>query len=157
MPLGRRMSDWNCAEVLFGQAQLANAHLDAVLVQQPHDDRLAVVGRDDADAQVEFLLAHGDLDPAVLGASAFGDVEFGQNLDTREDGTQQSPGGAIAFDQHAVDPVPDADPVLERLDVDVRRPQLHGLLDHQVDQPHDRGTVFVHHVARGRCRRLRFR
>ena len=80
-------------EVLVGEAQLPQADLDVVLVQHPHDDRLPVVGGDDAHPKVEFLLAHGDLDPAVLGAASLGDVQLGENLDAREDGAQQPSGG----------------------------------------------------------------
>ena len=90
--------------------------------------RLAVVGREHADAQVEFLAADGDLDPAVLGAALLGDVDLRHDLDAGEHGAQQPAGRAVALDQHAVDPVADADPVLERLDVDVGGPQLHRLL-----------------------------
>ena len=61
----------------------------------------------------------------------------------RESRRPAAPRRAVALDQHAVDPVADADPVLERLDVDVGGPQLHGLGDHQVHQPHDRGAGFV--------------
>ena len=52
-------------------------------------------------------------------------------------------GGLSRFDQHAVDPVANPHAVLERLDVDVRGPQLHGLADHELHQPHDRGAGFV--------------
>ena len=65
------------------------------------------------------------------------------NLDAREHGAQQPPRGAVALDQHAVDPVADPDAVFERLDVDVRRPQLHGLADDQLHQPDDRGAGLV--------------
>ena len=39
--------------------------------------------------------------------------------------------------------VANPDPVLERLDVNIRRPQLHRFGDQQVRQPHDRGAGFV--------------
>ena len=129
------------------QAELADADLDVVLVQEPHHARLAVVGRQHADPQVELLVAGGDLDAAVLAAAAFGDVHLGQNLDAGEQGPQQPPRGAVALDQHAVDPVANPHPVLERLDVDVRRPQLHRLADHQLHEPHDRGARFVDILA----------
>ena len=74
-----------------------------------------------------------------------------------QDRAQQPAGGAVALDQHAVDPVADADPILERLDVDVRGPQLHGLGNDQLHQPDDRGTRLVDDFGRrGRsCRRSR--
>ena len=37
--------------------------------------RLAVVGRQDADAQVEVLAVDGHLDAAVLGPALLGDVD----------------------------------------------------------------------------------
>ncbi len=42
------------------------------------------------------------------------------------------------FMQHAVDAVTHLQPVLERLDMDVRGALLDRALDHQVDQPDDR-------------------
>ncbi len=124
IPLGRWISPLDLLVVVVGEAQLPQAHLDAVLVQDPHHHRLAVTGGDHADAQVQLLLAHGDLDPPVLGSPAFGDVEFRENLDAGEDRAEQPSRGAVALHQHAVDPVADPDAVLERLDVDVRGPQL---------------------------------
>ena len=126
---------------------MPDADLDVVLVQQPHHRRLAVAGGDDADAEIQFFFAHRDLDPAVLGAPSFGDVQLGENLDAGGDGAQQAAGRAIAFDQHAVDPVADADAILERLDVDVRSPQLNGFLDQQLHQPDDGGAVLVDRLA----------
>ena len=76
------------AEVGLGEAQLADADLDVVFVQQPHDAGLAVRGRQHAHAEVEFFATGGDLDPSVLGAATFGNVHPGQNLNTREQGSQ---------------------------------------------------------------------
>ena len=47
------------AVVLLGEAQVLDAHLDVAAVEDTHDDRLAVVGRQDADAQVEVLALDG--------------------------------------------------------------------------------------------------
>ena len=51
--------------------------------------------------------------------------------------------GGVALDQHAVDPVADPDAVFERLDVNVRGPQLHRLADDHLHQPNDRCAGFV--------------
>ena len=77
----------------FIQAQLADADADIVFVQQSHHDGLTVAGGDHADAQVEFFVAGGQFDPAVLGAASFGDVQFGQDFDAAEQGAQQPAGG----------------------------------------------------------------
>ena len=84
-----------------------------------------------------------DLDPPVLGAAALGDVDFGQNLDTRQDRPQQPLGGRIALHQHAIDPVADPDAVFERLDVDVRGPGFDRLGDDHLHQADDRRAGFV--------------
>ena len=55
----------------------------------------------------------------------------------------KAPRGAVPLDQNAVDPVADPDAVFERLDMDVRGPQLHGLADDQVHQADDRGAGLV--------------
>ena len=47
-------------------------------------------------------------------------------------------GLAHALVEHAVDAEPDAQVVLGRLDVDVRRPLLHRLEDHEVHELDDR-------------------
>ena len=137
----------NVREVFLRQAELPDADLDVVLVEQPHDARLAVVGRQHADAEVELLVAGGDLDAAVLAAAALGDVHLGENLDAAQQGAEQTPRRAVAFDQHAVDAVADADAVFERLDVNVRSPQLDRFGDHQLDEPDDRGAGFIDDVV----------
>ena len=145
------------AEVPLGEPQLADADLDVVFVQQPHDAGLAVVGRDDADPQVELLVAHGDLDPPVGRSPLFGDVDLGQDLDAGDDRREHPAGGAFAFDADAVDPIADPDPILKRLDMDVAGPQLDRFLDHQVDQPDHRGAAVVDRPRRplGIARRFR--
>ena len=130
-------------EIVFGEPQLPDADLDVVFVEDPHHDRLAVVGGQDADAEIVVFAVGGELDPAVLRASAFGDVELGENLDAGEHRPQQAAGRVVALYQTAVDAVTDADPVFEGLDVDVARPQLHRLGDDQVDKLHHRGVGVV--------------
>ena len=63
------------------------------------------------------------------------------DLDTRQDRGQQPARRAVALDQHAVDPVADADAVGERLDVDVAGPQADRFLNDQVDELDDRGIA----------------
>ena len=56
---------------------------------------------------------------------------------------EQPFGGAVALHQNAVDPIPNPNPILKRLDVDVGRPQLHGFGNNQLHQPDDRRTAFI--------------
>ena len=130
-------------EIVFGEPQLPDADLDVVFVEDPHHDRLAVVGGQDADAEIVVFAVGGELDPAVLRAAALGDVELGENLDAGEHRPQQAAGRVVALYQTAVDAVADADPVFEGLDVDVARPQLHRLGDDQINELHHRGIGVV--------------
>ena len=66
-------------------------------------------------------------------------------------------GGLSRSTSMTVDSVANADPVLERLDVDVGGPQLDRLGDHQLDQPHDRGTALVDRRRQSPAPRLRSR
>src|SRR4030095_13745419 len=140
-------------EVIVRQAELANADLNIVFVQDPHDHRLAVVRRDDADAEVQILVAGSNFDAAVLRAAPLGNVHLSQNLDAGNDGPEQAARWAIALMQNSIDPVANANHLFEGLDVDVRGPELHGLFDHQIDKANDGSTVFVHLFAGTNARR----
>ncbi len=96
------MSELKFRKSRSDKTELPGADFDVVLVQQPHHARLAVVGRDDADPQIELLVADGDLDPPVGGASLLADVDLGQNLDPGDDGRKHPPGGCFSLDTNAV-------------------------------------------------------
>ena len=68
-------------EHLLAEAQLPNPNFDIVLVEQTHDHRLAMIGRNDAHPQVEFFLSNSHLDPTVLRPPTLGNVNFPQNFD----------------------------------------------------------------------------
>ena len=126
------------AEVLLGEAELADADLDVVFVEHPHHDRLPVVGGQHADAEVVVFAIGRELDASVLRPAAFGDIEFREDLDARKDGTQQPSRRVVAFDETTVYAVADADPVFEGLDVDVAGPQLNRLGDDEAAELDDR-------------------
>ena len=87
----------------------------------------------------------GSSDPrprrAILRQPAFGDVQAGENLDTRDDGLRRRIGWRGHRAEHPVDPHPHHEPGPERLNVDIARPQFHGALEQIVDGPHDRRTA----------------
>src|SRR5262245_33206043 len=99
--------------------------------------------RNDADGEVELLVADGDLDAAVLGATPLGDVHLRKDFYAGNYGAEETAGRAIALVQDAVDPVANAHDLFERLDVDVRRPKLYRLGDHELNEANDRGAVFI--------------
>src|SRR4051794_40559206 len=49
--------------------------------------------------------------------------------------------------QYAVDSVANADNFFKRLDVNIGGPKLHRLLNHELDQTDDRGTVFIDNLS----------
>src|SRR5437899_1534385 len=86
-------------------AWIAVSALVVVAVEDSHHDRLAVRRREDADTQVDVLTGHEDLDAAVLGPPLLGDVDESHDLDPADDRAEEPSRGAVAFHQHAVDPV----------------------------------------------------
>src|SRR5262249_22576483 len=120
--------------VVLAEAQVLDGYLDIGPIQDTHDHRLAVAGRQDAHAHVVVLVVEAELDAAVLGAALLGDVDAPHDLDTRDHRGQEAARRTVALDQHAVDPVAHADPVGEGLDVDVTGPQADRFLNDEVDQ-----------------------
>jgi hypothetical protein len=114
--LGRRIH----AEVSRGRAP-------GLLVQQTQDDALAVAGWDRRDADVDGAAGHAQRDAAVLRQALLGDVELRHDLDARHHQRRHGAPGLQHLAQHAVDAEADHEPVLERLDVDVRGVFLHRL------------------------------
>ncbi len=103
------------------------AHADLVQVQRHHravehadDHALAEHGGQDADAHVDRVAADGQLDAAVLGQAALGDVELGHDLDAGEDGLVMLAGDrGHGLLEYAVDAVFDHEAVVEGLEMDV--------------------------------------
>ena len=126
----------------FGtEAQLGHVELEVPLVEEPHDDLLAEEGRESRDPIVHLLAGHLDLDAAVLGEPALGDVELSHDLDARGDSRLQPKRGLHHVVEHAVHPVADTEGFLVRLDMDIRRPFLDGVGQDQVHQFDDRGVL----------------
>ena len=79
---------------------------------------------------------------AVLRNAALGNVQFGHDLDARNDGGMMLfADRRHGFGQHAVDAVLDATPIVAGLDVNVAGPALKRGEDDGVDQPDDRADV----------------
>src|SRR5262249_16794264 len=126
------------------ETQVTNVQLNVAAVKNAHHDRLAVVGRQDADAQVEVFAADGHLDTAVLRAALLRNVDRGHDLDARQDRRQQTARRTVAFHQDAVDPVTHPDAIGERLDVDVAGPEADRFLNDEVDQLDHRRIAVIH-------------
>src|SRR5207302_5609183 len=127
--------------VLGDEPDLLDAHERLALVQDPHDDLFAEDGRDGADAEVDLLALDLELDAPVLREPPLGAVHLRHDLDPGDDGRVDVRGRRHDDVQGAVDAVPDPDPGLLRLDVDVAGPLAKRLHDDHVDQADDRGIV----------------
>jgi len=125
---------------VVGQAEIRERRDLLRLVDETHDDRLALDRRQDRDADVHH--APGSLriqcDAAVLRLAALGDVELRQNLEARRHPRRETLRDALHLVQHAVDAQPDDERVVLRLPVDVRGAVLGGLEDHRVDEADER-------------------
>src|SRR5438093_1501616 len=122
----------------FRGFQIANLPDEDDVGVLPHDDGLAVHGRNRRDADVDASAVQVDADAPVLRQPALGDVHFGHDLDAGGDGGLQAARRRLLIVEDAVDAIPDAQRVLERLDVDVGGLGRDRVLDEQIDEPHDR-------------------
>ena len=109
-------------ELRLLEAELGHVELQVRLVEETQHDLLAEERRQDGDAEVH-LAAPPDLqlDAAVLGQAALGDVELRHDLDARGDRVLELHRRLHDLVEHAVDAVADAERLLVGLDVDVRR------------------------------------
>ena len=124
---------------LRGKAEPLERQEDGRAIEEAHHDRFTVDGRDRGHADVDAAAVQHHPNAPVLGEAALGDVHLGHDLDPRGDGRLQATRRRLLIVQHAVDAVPDAQRVLERLEVNVRRFGAERVLDDEVDEPDDRG------------------
>ena len=129
--------------VITEEAELGQAEREAFLVENTHDDGLAVGGRQGGNTQVDLLAGGGDLNAAVLRDAFLGDGDVGHDLQARDHGELQALGRAVHLDQNTVDAVTDAEPFFERLKMDVRRPTGNRLKDDLVNELDDGRVVFI--------------
>ena len=105
--------------------------------------RLAVVARQCRDAEVDPFRVDKPLDAPVLGEALLGDVDSAHDLQTRDHRALHALGNRVPLQTNAVDPIPNANAVGHRLEVNVAGTGPHRLGDDQVDQPNDRRCVDI--------------
>ena len=127
-----------------GEPKFVHVEHDAALVQDPEDDRFPVNRRDGGDPEVNLLPFHPEHDPPVLREAPLGDVQLGHDFEPGDDRRLEAFRGRFHVVQHAVDPVPHPEMILERFQVNVRGPPFDGPGDDQVHETDDR--TFGGHV-----------
>ena len=132
--------------VVRQKSQLRQTELQSVLVQNTHDDALAVVRRQTRHAQINQLAPDLRLDTSVLRDAMFRDDHARRNFQTRNDRRLQLLRRRLHFLQHAVNAVAQAKFFPQRFQVNVRRAQLERVHDDLVHQPDER-RVHLRHPA----------
>ena len=122
-------------------AQLLKAHHRGALVEDAHDGALAEHGGNDRHADVDLTPGDGELDAAVLGKSALGDVHLAEDFHAGHEGRVHAFGRVHHVVQHAVDTVADLDVALVGFEVDVARAVADRLGEQQVHHLDDRGLA----------------
>jgi hypothetical protein len=108
------------AQGLGVEAKLGHVELEVGFVEEAEDDLLAKEGGEAGDAEVHlFALAELELDAAILGEAALGDVEGAHDFNAARDGVLHLERGVHFFGEDAIDAVSDAELFFVRLDVDV--------------------------------------
>src|SRR5437870_2920581 len=131
-------------EVLEGigvEAELGEVELEGVFIEQAHDGFLPVDGGEGGDAEVDLVGVVAELDAAVLGEAAFGDVEVGHDLDAGDEGGLEALGGDHDLVEDAVHPEADAEDLFVGLEVDVGGAAADGVDQDHVDELDDGGLV----------------
>ena len=133
------------------EPEAADEDAVAAAGEQAQHRLLAVQGRHGRDPQVDFAEGGAQPGAAVLGQPALGDVEFGHDLDARDQLRGERLGQVGDLAQHAVDAHAHAQPARIGLEVQVAGPRLDGVGDEPVEQLHDRLLVdrFVGFLRRG--------
>ena len=101
-------------------------------------------GRHDRNAKIHVAAFVANPEATVLGHAAFGNVELGHYLDTRDQRLVVSEIYWVdLLVQRAVDAILHLHFRIARFDVDVGRARLHGVVDNGIDQLDDRRHLAV--------------
>jgi rRNA processing protein Gar1 len=145
-PVGPVTSRMPFGDMVLGDgvhAERVEVESPGLLVEQAQHDAFAVSRGNGRDADVHRAAGDTQRDATVLRQALFRDIEPRHDLDAGDDQRRDCALGLQHLSQHAVDAEADHQPVLERLDVDVRRVLLHRLRQQRVDQADDRGFVLA--------------
>src|SRR6185437_9486661 len=123
--------------VVFLEAHVLDADADRIGAQNTKHDRLAVIRRQRADAEVDVRFVDSQLDAAVLRQALLGDVDARHDLQTRDQRALHAERNAVALDALAVDAITDPYAIFHRLDVNIRSAVADGFGDHRLHQLND--------------------
>ena len=137
-------------KVLLRESQRGQGQGGLLLVEDAHDHLFPEVHRPGGDAKVDvdvLLRVLLEDDAPVLRQAPLRDVEVAHDLQPGDEPVGHLLGQAQLLLAHAVDPVPDEEILLHRLDVDVGGPGDVGVLDDAVGKLDDGGGVLALQVG----------
>ncbi len=126
------------------EAQIPQAPEVHPLGQQATDQALAVNRRTAPHTNVALTVPHLNRQMSILGQPPFRDVHPCQNLDAGNDRGRRRRSHPQHVVQHPVDTQPDAEPFVDRVQMNIRGVGVERPLEQQVHQRH--GTHQIQHV-----------
>ena len=130
-------------------SQLVQRHGSTAVVQQTKDDTLAVHRRDCGHSQVELARLEANSNAAVLRSPALGDVQLGEQLDTRHDRVMKVTRRFRRWYEYTVDAKPGGEPGARGLEMDVAGAGIVRVAYEQVHVADDRRLIReIAHIGR---------
>ncbi len=129
------------AEHFVGEAEFLKVHGNVAVIDDADDGFFTVFFEHRGDAEIDGAAFEQDMDAAVLGEAAFGNVESGHDFDAADDGGVHVVRGADFFVEAAIDAVADAGFLFIGLDVNVGSAFADGVVDEVVDELDDGGVA----------------
>ncbi len=130
--------------VVGEEAEFGEAEEEGGFIEDTHDHGFAMVGGDGGDAEVDFLVAHFELDTSVLREAFFGDGHgAAHDFEAGDDGGEEFFGMGVDVDEFAIDAITDADGCFEGFDVDVGCAEAEGFGEGLLDEADDGCVVAV--------------
>ena len=125
----------------FMEAQLLKIHQALLLVENTHDDALAMAGGQRTDSKIDRPAVQLDLDTAILRSAFLSHIHSRHDLDTREDRSLQTLGRIFFLNTDAVNTIANPHALLEWLDMNITGPLLESVRDQLGDILDDRRIV----------------
>src|SRR5262245_39603212 len=123
---------------VVGESQSAKVNQRGIRpVENTHDDAFSVHRRQRRNAKVDFFSQHLELDASILRKPPLSNIEFGHQLDARNDRGSQRIRRSVHILQHAIHAVAQTQLLLKGLDMNVARTRLNRPGNDEIDQPND--------------------
>src|SRR5207248_692210 len=123
---------------IIRQPKLHKIELDGCAIEHAQHNAFAIERGDRRNPKIDLLPAHREANAPILRQTALGDIEPRHDLDPRDDGRPQARRRRLGLVQRAVIAVTDAQSILERLNMNVRRSGLDRAGDQLIDEADNR-------------------